>query len=36
MPLFKQLRAKLLAEKQQAAYQSKLNQLKILYPVQRV
>lgn len=31
-----QLRAKLLAEKQQAAYQSKLNQLKILYPVQRV
>lgn len=31
-----QLRAKLLAEKQQAAYQSKLNQLKILYPVERL
>lgn len=30
-----QLRAKLLAEKQQAAYQSKINQLKILYPVDK-
>lgn len=30
-----QLRAKLLADKQQAAYQSKINQLKILYPVDR-
>ncbi len=30
-----QLREKLLADKQQAAYQSKLNQLKILYPVDK-
>ena len=30
-----QLKQKLLAEKQQAAYQSKINQLKILYPVDR-
>ena len=30
-----QLKAKLMQDKQQAAYQSKLNQLKILYPVDR-
>lgn len=30
-----QLREKLLADKQQAAYQSKINQLKILYPVDK-
>ncbi len=30
-----QLRERLLAEKQQAAYQSKINQLKILYPVDK-
>ena len=30
-----QLKEKLMQDKQQAAYQSKLNQLKILYPVDR-
>ena len=29
-----EIRARLMGEKQQAAYQSKINQLKILYPVE--